>query len=151
MSTTGPITRVVDDLAAHWTDPVLEILKVGGIGNISVEMELATWRTLKEVLNTELRWQRSFRVSTLAGIHPRVDEQVHGRGASRGSASGRAEVRASIGLARGREPDWSVGIGTSLDRGGTSSVCADRSSTGPACRLQGAEPNRFRAAPANCR
>lgn len=60
--------RLVDDLAAHWTDPALEILKAAGVPAISIDMELDTWRTLKEVLQSELRWQRAFRFSTLVSL-----------------------------------------------------------------------------------
>jgi hypothetical protein len=58
----------VEDLAAHWTDPALEILRAVGVHDVSVDMELETWQTLKKVLQSELRWQRAFRFSTLVSL-----------------------------------------------------------------------------------
>jgi hypothetical protein len=68
MFTATKITRLVDELAAHWTEPTLEILKGAGVRNIPVAMEVEAWRTLKVVLRRELRWQQSFRVSTLVSL-----------------------------------------------------------------------------------
>jgi hypothetical protein len=68
MNTMNDSTRLVDDLAAQWTEPALEILKAGGVPAISIDMELETWRTLKEVLQAEIRWQRAFRFSTLVSL-----------------------------------------------------------------------------------
>ena len=68
MKTANELTVLVDDLAAYWTEPTLEILKDAGLPEISVEMELQTWRMLHMVLDQELRWQRSFRVSTLVSL-----------------------------------------------------------------------------------
>jgi len=75
MSTMNDSTRLVEDLAAHWTDPALAILKAAGIQRISLEMELQTWRILTEVLQSELRWQRAFRLSTLVSLGT-LTEQV---------------------------------------------------------------------------
>ena len=58
MNTANDITRLVDDLAGHWTDAALESLKAAGIRAISVDMELETWRSLKKVLQAHFRWQR---------------------------------------------------------------------------------------------
>jgi hypothetical protein len=63
-----PNDRLVDGLAAHWTDPALEILSAAGVSAVSIDMELATWRTLKRVLRAEVRWQRAFRFSTLVSL-----------------------------------------------------------------------------------
>src|SRR5262245_46821857 len=68
MSTAYNSTRLVDDLAGHWTEPALEILKSAGIREVSVKMELETWQILKNVLRAELRWQRTFRSSTLVSL-----------------------------------------------------------------------------------
>lgn len=68
-------SMLVDDLAAHWTEPALHILKDAGVGPISVDMELETWRTLQEALRFEFRWQRAFRLSTLGSLST-VMEQV---------------------------------------------------------------------------
>jgi hypothetical protein len=59
---------LVDDLAALWTEPVLEIMKASGVNVISVDMEIETWRTLRRVVHAQLRWQRAFRYSTLVSI-----------------------------------------------------------------------------------
>jgi hypothetical protein len=68
MNTANDITNLVEDLAAHWTEPALDILKAAGIHEVSVDMELETWQTLKKVLQSELRWQRAFRFSTLVSL-----------------------------------------------------------------------------------
>jgi hypothetical protein len=68
MNTANDITNLVEDVAAHWTDPALEFLRAAGIHGVSVDMELETWRTLKKVLQSELRWQRAFRFSTLVSL-----------------------------------------------------------------------------------
>ena len=65
MNANNNSTRLVDDLAAQWTEPALEILKAAGVAAISIDVELATWRALRDVLKAELRWQRAFRFSTL--------------------------------------------------------------------------------------
>src|SRR5262249_35076299 len=75
MNTANDIANLVEDLAAHWTDPALEILRAAGMHAVSVDMELETWRTLKKVLRSELRWQRAFRFSTLVSLST-VMEQV---------------------------------------------------------------------------
>src|SRR5262249_39798998 len=61
MKTEGENTLWLDDLAAHWTELALEILRGAGIREISVDMELAAWRFIKQVLQYKLRWQRVFR------------------------------------------------------------------------------------------
>ena len=68
MNTANDMTNLVEDLAAHWTDPALEILTAAGIHAVSVDMELETWQTLTKVLQSELRWQRAFRFSTLVSL-----------------------------------------------------------------------------------
>jgi hypothetical protein len=68
-------SQLVDNLAGHWTELALAILKAAGIGPISVEMELEMWHTLKNVLRSELRWQRAFRLPTLISLST-VTEQV---------------------------------------------------------------------------
>jgi hypothetical protein len=75
MNTAIELTPLVDDLAGHWTEPALEILKAAGIHPVSVNMELEVWRTLRKVLHSELRWQRAFRLSTLVSLST-VMEQV---------------------------------------------------------------------------
>jgi hypothetical protein len=64
MKSTNEISRLVDDLAGLWTEPVLEIIKAVGAVRLSVEVELQTWRALRKVLRAELDWQRAFRLST---------------------------------------------------------------------------------------
>ena len=68
MNTANDMTNLVEDLAAHWTDPALEILRAVGVHDVSVDLELETWQTLKKVLQSELRWQRAFRFSTLVSL-----------------------------------------------------------------------------------
>jgi hypothetical protein len=68
MKAASEFTLLVEELAAHWTDSALELLGAAGIGRISVEMELETWRTLKKVLIQELRWRRALRFSTTVSL-----------------------------------------------------------------------------------
>jgi hypothetical protein len=75
MNTTKVYALLIDDLAAHWTESALAILKDAGLGPISVETELETWRSLRKELHKEVRWQRSFRVSTLVSLRT-LREQV---------------------------------------------------------------------------
>jgi len=67
-------TLLLDDLAGHWTEPVLEILKAAGIRPISVDMEVEAWRTVRKVLYSELRWQRAFRFSTLVSLSTLMEQ-----------------------------------------------------------------------------
>lgn len=69
------ITLSVDELAGHWTDPAVCLLNNAGIQPISVDLELTTWRTLAEVLRTELGLRRSFRLSSADSLN-RLQEQV---------------------------------------------------------------------------
>jgi hypothetical protein len=64
MNSANDLTLLIDDLAGHWTESVLAILKSAGIYSISVDMEVEAWRTLRKVLCAEFRWQRSYRFST---------------------------------------------------------------------------------------
>jgi len=74
MITTNALALLIDDLAAHWTEPTLAILKAVGLRKITVEAELDAWRALKTALNQELRWQRSFRVSTLVSFSTLMEQ-----------------------------------------------------------------------------
>lgn len=74
MKTANDLTLLVDDLAGHWTESVLEILKAAGIQRISVDTELEAWRTVKKVLHAELRWQRAFRLPTLVSLSTMMEE-----------------------------------------------------------------------------
>ena len=75
MNRQNDLTRFVDDLAGHWTDPALEVLKDAGIHQVSVDVEVATWRALRIALRAELRRQQSFRSSALVSLHA-LTEQV---------------------------------------------------------------------------
>lgn len=68
MNTANDFAMLVDNLAGHWTEPVLEIARAAGVHPISVDMELEAWRTLKNVLHAELRWQRAFRQATRVSL-----------------------------------------------------------------------------------
>lgn len=54
MTTSHSSTEWVEDLAGAWTDPALEILKASGVP-VSVDVELAVWRSLKRALQSELQ------------------------------------------------------------------------------------------------
>jgi hypothetical protein len=54
MKRANELMALVDDLAGSWTDHVLEIYRAAGIRNLSVDMELETWRTLKKILHAQI-------------------------------------------------------------------------------------------------
>lgn len=69
MNASKRIELVVENLAASWTDAVLETLRAAGLGRLTIDRELETWRVLKAVLRSELRWQRVFRSSMLVSVN----------------------------------------------------------------------------------
>lgn len=73
MKATYTFSLLVDELAGHWTEPALEILKAAGISHISVDMELATWRALRQILGRELL-QRPYRSSTVVSVRTLMEE-----------------------------------------------------------------------------
>src|ERR1700722_18101966 len=75
MSTANDLSLLIGELAGHWTEPLLDILKSTGMRQVSVDMELEAWRTLKDTLHAELRWQQALRVSTLVSLST-LREQV---------------------------------------------------------------------------
>jgi hypothetical protein len=75
MNAANDFTRLVDNLAGDWTEPVLRILKSTGI-RVSVDMEVDAWRTLKHVLRSEFRWQRYFRFSTLVSLGTLMEQAL---------------------------------------------------------------------------
>lgn len=68
MNASNPMTRLVDDLAALWTEPALEILRAAGATPASVATEIETWHTLAAVLRTELHGQWAFRAATKVSL-----------------------------------------------------------------------------------
>ena len=91
MNATKNLTHLVDDLAGHWTEPALDILKDAGIRSISVDMELEAWRTLKK--------SPARRTSLATGIsvfHARVVEHFDGAGASQGHTARGTEIRPCV-------------------------------------------------------
>jgi hypothetical protein len=77
MNTENNFALLVDNLAGHWSDSVLEILRGAGVHPISVAMELKAWRTLKDVLHAELRWQRAFRQATRVSLSAVMELALH--------------------------------------------------------------------------
>jgi hypothetical protein len=75
MTTANDLTVQVGDLASHWTEAALAMLKAAGVPHISVDMELETWQALRKLLHSEFRWQRAFRFSRLVPLSM-VMEQV---------------------------------------------------------------------------
>lgn len=74
---TSDIKGLVDELAGHWTAPTLDALKAAGIREVSVEMEIETWRVLKGVLHGELRaWPRVAIQISLTGLRERVVQRA---------------------------------------------------------------------------
>jgi hypothetical protein len=76
MNGANDLALLVEDLAGHWTEPALEILKAAGILPISVDTEVEAWRTLRKVLHFELRWQRAFRLSTLVSLSALMEQVI---------------------------------------------------------------------------
>lgn len=74
MNTADDLTLLVDDLAGHWTEPALEILKSAGMHAISVDMEIESWRTLRKILRAELGWQRAMRLATLESLSTLMEQ-----------------------------------------------------------------------------
>ena len=68
MNAAKETTRHAEELAAHWTDRALQILRGEGLRPLSVHAELRAWRALAAVLRDELRWQRVFRAATLVSL-----------------------------------------------------------------------------------
>jgi hypothetical protein len=52
--------RLAEDLAGAWTDAALELLRRSGVPEISVAMELETWRIITNILRSEMRLERGF-------------------------------------------------------------------------------------------
>jgi putative addiction module component (TIGR02574 family) len=52
MNATNDKSGLADELAARWTDSALEILAAAGIHGSSVDMEIESWHTLTEVLQS---------------------------------------------------------------------------------------------------
>jgi hypothetical protein len=65
MNTAIDTTKMVDDLAGYWTDLALSISRAAGIERVGVEMEIETWRTLKNLLESEVARGHSPWFSTL--------------------------------------------------------------------------------------
>jgi hypothetical protein len=76
MNTANDLTLLVDDLASHWTAPVLDNLKAAGVQPITVDMELEAWRTLKTVLDFEIRRQRAFRLFGLVHLSTVMEQAI---------------------------------------------------------------------------
>jgi hypothetical protein len=79
MKTSNRITRLVDDLAAHWTEPAFETLNAVGKVGSSVQSEIDVWRVLSTALQSELQEQREFRsasAASLKAIRERVFERA---------------------------------------------------------------------------
>jgi hypothetical protein len=81
MKTSNRITRLADDLVAHWTEPVLEILRDVGKVHVTVQSEIEAWQVLNDALRAELREQSAFRSATNVSFDA-VREQVLVRAAS---------------------------------------------------------------------
>jgi hypothetical protein len=57
MNTSHRLTRLVDDLAGQWTEPVLEMLQAAGKTQRSVQTEIDAWQYLSVALRHELSKQ----------------------------------------------------------------------------------------------
>jgi len=73
MKTSNRITRLLNDLAGYWTEPVLEILNAAGKAHASVQNEIETWHTLNGALQSKLQAQGAFGLASSLGT---VKEQV---------------------------------------------------------------------------
>jgi hypothetical protein len=63
MNTANELMAIVDDLAGFWTDRVLESLRLAGTRNVTIDMELETWRTLKKALYSQFGRQPKVRAA----------------------------------------------------------------------------------------
>ncbi len=88
--------RLIDDLAAYWTEPALEILKAAGVFTVTIEMELCDFRRASR---GALQWEL-LRAAGTAVFHARVPEHVDGAGASQGYSVGGSESHAAMGFPR---------------------------------------------------
>ena len=50
MNAVNQLTAIVDDLAARWTDYILEKIGATGVNKITVDIELETWHIVKKAL-----------------------------------------------------------------------------------------------------
>ncbi len=79
MKTSRRIPQLVDELAAHWTEPALEILKSVGHSRVTVQSEIETWRSLSAALQSAVEERRRFSSSpavSLRGIREKVFGQA---------------------------------------------------------------------------
>jgi hypothetical protein len=65
MNTAIDTTNMVDELVGRWTDLALSNSRAAGIERVGVDMEIETWRTLKNLLESEVGRGRSPWFSTL--------------------------------------------------------------------------------------
>jgi hypothetical protein len=54
MNTANELMALVDDLAGRWTDRVLERFRAAGFRQVSIDMELETWRALKKAFYAQI-------------------------------------------------------------------------------------------------
>jgi len=85
MKTASNLIRLTNNLTAHWSESVLQMLKAAGVEYLSVETEIDAWHTLRKVLLSELLGEQAFRRSTLESLSALM-ERVLRRSAERVAA-----------------------------------------------------------------
>jgi len=73
MMATSNVSHWAQDLAGAWTESALEILGAAGV-QVSVPMELETWRIMSQILQFEIR-ERGFQLRTFVSAES-LKEQV---------------------------------------------------------------------------
>jgi hypothetical protein len=63
MNAASKLTALVDDLAARWTDRILEKIGATGVSTITVDTELETWHMVKKALYAQLVRQSADRAA----------------------------------------------------------------------------------------
>jgi hypothetical protein len=77
MKSSNRITRLAEDLAGYWTEPVLETLKAADNARLSVQSEIETWHTVSTALQTALRYQpASEATASLSALKDQVFDQA---------------------------------------------------------------------------
>lgn len=79
MNAIDQTARSLDDLAALWMEPTLDVLVTVGLPSVSVGFEIDTWRTLVANLRRELRWRRVFGIApprSMNAIRERIVTQT---------------------------------------------------------------------------
>lgn len=62
MKAVNEFRDVIEDLAGHWNDSVVEMLQAISVEKVSVDLELGLWRLTSEVLRDEVEHRNASRL-----------------------------------------------------------------------------------------